>query len=57
MMYKKLVALMTIAMSLSFLNFVKADASDVYLTLCSDSQKEFMLDSGQGKDYCFRLHN
>lgn len=56
-MYKKLVVLMTIPMLLSFVNFVKADASDVSLTLCSDSQKEFMLDSGEGKEYCFRLNN
>ena len=36
---------------------VKADASDISLTLCDDSYKDFMLDSGEEKDFCFTLKN
>lgn len=42
---------------LSISTVVKADASDISLTLCEWSDKEFMIDAGEEKEYCFSLNN
>ncbi len=57
-MYKKLMlsVLLSFAMFGAF-TVVKADASDISLTLCDDSYKDFMLDSWEEKDFCFTLKN
>lgn len=36
---------------------VKADVSNVNLTLCEDTEKEYMLDVGEEKELCFDLKN
>ncbi len=56
-MYKKIIGVALLGISIFWINSVKADASNVYLNLCEWTQDKFVIDAGTKKEICFNLQN